>query len=66
MTVQTPNEIETAKARSPFSEAWEMFRKNHAAMVALVVLFAIVIGVAVVCMLVCLVVCVLVWLFVCV
>ena len=44
MTVQTPNEIETAKARSPFSEAWEMFRKNHAAMVALVVLFAIVVG----------------------
>ena len=44
MTVQTPNEIEIAKARSPFSEAWEMFRKNHAAMVALVVLFAIVVG----------------------
>lgn len=32
------------KARSPFSQAWEMFRRNHSAMVGLVVLILIVIG----------------------
>ncbi len=32
------------KARSPFSEAFEMFRKNHAAMAGLVVLLLIVLG----------------------
>ena len=32
------------KARSPFSEAWEMFRGNYAAMAGLVVLILIVIG----------------------
>ena len=32
------------KARSPFSEAFEMFRKNHAAMAGLVVLIVIVLG----------------------
>ena len=44
MTSPNSPENETAKARSPFSEAWEMFRKNHAAMVALVVLLFIVVG----------------------
>jgi peptide/nickel transport system permease protein len=33
---------EMPAARSPLSEAWEMFRRNHAAMVALVVLSLIV------------------------
>lgn len=33
---------ELPKARHPFAEAWEMFRRNHAAMVALVVLSLIV------------------------
>ena len=33
---------ETPKARSPFAEAFEMFRRNHAAVVALVILSAIV------------------------
>ena len=32
------------KARSPFAEAWDMFRRNHAAMVALAVLGLISIG----------------------
>ena len=32
------------KARSPFSEAFEMFRKNHAAMAGLFVLILIVVG----------------------
>ena len=31
-----------AKARSPFSEAFEMFRRNHAAVIGLVVLLAII------------------------
>ena len=44
MTSPNSPENETAKAQSPFSEAWEMFRKNHAAMVALVVLLFIVVG----------------------
>ena len=44
MTSPNSPENETAKARSPFSEAWEMFCKNHAAMVALVVLLFIVVG----------------------
>ncbi len=44
MTSPKSPENETAKGRSPFSEAWEMFRKNHAAMVALVVLLFIVVG----------------------
>ncbi|MGB1425312.1 MAG: ABC transporter permease, partial [Paracoccaceae bacterium] len=44
MTSPNSPENETAKGRSPFSEAWEMFRKNHAAMVALVVLLFIVVG----------------------
>jgi peptide/nickel transport system permease protein len=34
---------ETPKARHPLAEAWEMFRGNHAAMVALVVLTLIII-----------------------
>ena len=34
---------ETPKARHPMAEAWEMFRGNHAAMVALVVLTLIII-----------------------
>jgi peptide/nickel transport system permease protein len=33
-----------AKARHPFAEAWEMFRRNHAAMAALIVLSTIVLG----------------------
>ena len=37
----TPPE-ETPKARHPMAEAWEMFRGNHAAMLALVVLFLII------------------------
>ena len=32
------------KARSPFAEAWEMFRRNHAAMAGLVVLAIITLG----------------------
>jgi len=32
------------KARSPFSEAFEMFRRNHAAVIGLVILLAIIIG----------------------
>ena len=39
-TAMTEEEIE--KARHPFAEAWEMFRRNHAALVALVILIAIV------------------------
>lgn len=35
-------EEETPQAQSPFSEAWGMFRRNHAALVALVVLALIV------------------------
>nr|WP_325248494.1 ABC transporter permease [Amylibacter sp.] len=35
---------EIPQARHPFAEAWEMFRRNHAAMVALVVLTLIVFG----------------------
>lgn len=35
---------ETPKARHPMAEAWEMFRGNHAAMVALVVLTLIIIA----------------------
>ncbi|MEP5728081.1 MAG: ABC transporter permease [Sulfitobacter sp.] len=34
---------ETPKARHPMAEAWEMFRRNHAAMVALIVLVLIII-----------------------
>ena len=37
-------EEEIAKARHPFVEAWEMFRKNHAAVAALVVLILIVLA----------------------
>ncbi len=36
-------EEEIEKARHPFTEAWEMFRRNHAALVALVVLTGVVI-----------------------
>ena len=32
------------KARSPLSEAWEMFRGNHAAMAGLVILIIIILG----------------------
>ena len=32
------------KARSPFAEAWDMFRRNHAAVAALILLIAIVLG----------------------
>lgn len=32
------------KARSPLAEAWEMFRRNHAAVVALIVLILIAVG----------------------
>lgn len=39
----TTLEEEIEKARHPFAEAWEMFRRNHAALVALVVLTGIVI-----------------------
>ena len=37
-------EIPVEKARSPLAEAWEMFRRNHAAVAALVVLVLIVLG----------------------
>ena len=37
-------EEEIVKARSPFAEAWEMFRRNHAAMAGLVVLTLIIFG----------------------
>lgn len=40
----TPIEEQIEQARSPLSEAWEMFRRNHAAVAALVVLGLIVIG----------------------
>ena len=40
---QMPPSEEIAKARHPAAEAWEMFRRNHAAMVALVVLTLIII-----------------------
>lgn len=36
-----PDDI-PAKARSPFSEAFEMFRRNHAAVIGLIVLLAII------------------------
>lgn len=36
-------EEEIEKARHPFAEAWEMFRRNHAALVALIVLTGILI-----------------------
>jgi len=39
-----PIEEQIEQARSPLSEAWEMFRRNHAAVAALVVLGLIVIG----------------------
>jgi peptide/nickel transport system permease protein len=39
----TDLEEEIEKARHPFAEAWEMFRRNHAALVALVVLVGVVI-----------------------
>ena len=35
---------ETPKAEHPFSEAWRMFRRNHAAVVALIVLLLICLG----------------------
>ncbi len=37
-------EEEIQKARHPFAEAWEMFRRNHAAVAALIVLILIVLG----------------------
>jgi peptide/nickel transport system permease protein len=37
-------EEETPQAQSPFSEAWTMFKRNHAAVVALVVLCVIIFG----------------------
>ncbi len=37
-------EEEMQKARHPFAEAWEMFRRNHAAVAALIVLILIVLG----------------------
>ena len=40
-SVEIEEKIE--KARSPFTEAWEMFRRNHAALVALVLLILIVV-----------------------
>lgn len=44
MTDQTTSlEEEIEKARHPFAEAWEMFRRNHAALIALVILTLIVI-----------------------
>lgn len=43
-TVAPPSEPPVEKARSPLSEAWEMFRRNHAAMAGLFVLVLIVIG----------------------
>lgn len=39
----TDLEEEIEKARHPFAEAWEMFRRNHAALVALIVLIGILI-----------------------
>lgn len=39
-----PLEQEIEKARSPLLEAWEMFRRNHAAVAALVVLVLIALG----------------------
>ena len=39
----TDLEEEIEKARHPFAEAWEMFRRNHAALVALIVLTGILI-----------------------
>ena len=39
-----PIETVVEKARSPFVEAWDMFLRNHAAVVALVVLALIVLG----------------------
>ncbi|SDE70346.1 ABC transporter permease [Ruegeria marina] len=42
MTDQTTEP--TVKAQSPLSEAWDMFRRNHAAMAGLVVLCCIVLG----------------------
>lgn len=38
------SEISTPKARSPFTEAWEMFLRNHSAVAALAVLSLIVVG----------------------
>ena len=32
------------KARSPFAEAWDMFRRNHAAVAALILLIVIILG----------------------
>ena len=40
----TLREPEVIKARHPFTEAWEMFRGNHAAMAGLVVLCLIALG----------------------
>lgn len=37
-------EPEVIKARHPFTEAWEMFRRNHAAMAGLIVLLIITLG----------------------
>ena len=39
-TIESPPE----QARSPFSEAFEMFRRNHAAMAGLILLVTIVLG----------------------
>ena len=39
-----PDTHVTIKAQSPLAEAWEMFRRNHAAMAGLVVLALIVLG----------------------
>ena len=44
MTVPIPSQQDsTPKARHPMAEAWEMFRRNHAAMAALIVLSLIII-----------------------
>lgn len=43
-TVAPPAEPPVEKPRSPLSEAWEMFRRNHAAMAGLFVLVLIVVG----------------------
>ena len=43
MTDQT-QDVSIEKARSPFSEAWEMFRGNYAAMAGLAILILIVLG----------------------
>ncbi len=40
----TIHEEEAVKARSPLAEAWDMFRRNHAAMAGLFVLVLIVVG----------------------